>query len=444
VAKGLFTFSGGVHPPHRKHYTEDIKVEPCRVPDIVVIPMQQHIGAPCEPLVKPGDTVKVGQKIGEPKGFVSAPVHSSVSGVVKSIEMYNSPGGGKVLSVIIQNDGSDTRVEPDIPLNIDLLSPAQLKKIVLEAGIVGMGGAAFPTHVKLSPPADKKIDTVILNGAECEPYLTSDYRLMVESPEQIISGLKIIMKILGVSSGIIGIEDNKPKALQSVKAAAAGEQNIKVVSLRTKYPQGAEKQLIYALTKRMVPSGGLPMDIGVVVNNVGTAAAIHKAVDLGEPLYQRIVTVSGSAVKEPKNLLVRIGTTFRDVIDFCGGLVEEPAKVISGGPMMGIAQHTLDVPVVKGTSGILVLTKKEAELPEPSACIRCGRCVEVCPINLMPLQLSNAALKGILEEAEALHAMDCIECGSCSFICPAKRPLVHSIKMVKKEITARRKRSASS
>ncbi len=444
MTKGLFTFSGGVHPPHSKHFTEDQKIELCRVPDVVVIPLQQHIGAPCEPLVKSGDTVKLGQKIGQPKGFVGAPVHSSVSGVVKSIEMCNSSVGGKVLSVVIQNDGTDTGVEPDIPGNIDQLDPAQLKSIVLEAGIVGMGGAAFPTHVKLSPPADKKIDTVILNGAECEPYLTSDYRLMIETPEQIIGGLKIIMKILGVSNGIIGIEDNKPKALQSVRRAAAEEKNIKVVSLRTKYPQGAEKQLIYAITKRMVPSGGLPMDVGVVVNNVGTAAAIHKAVTLGEPLYQRIVTVSGGAVKEPKNLLVRIGTTFKDVIDFCGGLVEEPAKVISGGPMMGIAQHTLDVPVVKGTSGILVLTKKEAELPEPSACIRCGKCVEVCPINLMPLHLSNASLKGNMEEAEALHAMDCIECGSCSFICPAKRPLVHSIKVAKKEITARRKRSASS
>ncbi|HHY83533.1 MAG TPA: electron transport complex subunit RsxC [Clostridiales bacterium] len=442
MANKLLSFAGGIHPPHSKSLTEKKEVEICKVPEAVKIPLQQHIGAPCEALVKPGDYVRLGQKIGQPKGFVSAPVHSSVSGKVKSIEETVLPNGSKSLAVVITNDGQDTLDNSLTPGSLENLSAQELKNIVLEAGIVGMGGAAFPTHVKLSPPADKKIDVVILNGAECEPYLTSDHRLMLEKPDEIIYGLQVIMKILGVDRGYIGIEDNKTDAIETLIKAAKKADNVQVVKLRTKYPQGAEKQLIYAITGRQVPSGGLPMDVGAVVNNVGTAAAIARAVMYGEPLYKRIVTVSGSAVREPKNLMIRIGTSFRDVIEYCGGWTEEPAKVISGGPMMGIAQHTLDVPVTKGTSGILLFTEKEAALPEPSNCIRCARCVSVCPINLMPLHISAQSLKGNFDEAENLHALDCVECGSCSFICPASRPLLQSIRVAKKEIIAERKRKA--
>lgn len=442
MVNNLLSFAGGIHPPHSKHFTEDKKVEICKVPDLVKIPLQQHIGAPCEALVKPGDKVKLGQKIGQPKGFVSAPVHSSVSGTVKAIEIIDLPNGSKAPAVVIVNDREDTRDESLKPGRLEQLSAEEIKSIIMDSGIVGMGGATFPTHVKLSPPAEKKIDTIILNGAECEPFLTSDYRLMLENPEDIIYGLKAIMKIFGVSNGYIGIEDNKQEAIRAMTAAAAKEKGIEVKSLRTKYPQGAEKQLIYAVTKRQVPSGGLPMDVGAVVNNVGTAAAIAHAIKTGEPLYQRIVTVSGGAVRQPKNLMVRIGTSFQCVVDFCGGLKEDPAKVISGGPMMGIAQHTMNVPVTKGTSGILLFTEREAAIPEPSNCIRCARCVSVCPIHLLPLNLSAQSLKGNYEEAEKLHALDCVECGSCSFICPAARPLLQSIRVAKKEIIAARKRNA--
>lgn len=439
----VFRFKGGVHPPHGKENTQDKAVERMQAPKLVYIPLQQHIGAPCEPLVKPGDRVKLGQKIGQPKGFVGAPVHASVSGIVKEIRQVPHPAMGQGLAVVIENDGMDERDESVTPKNLDSLSVEELKGLILEAGIVGMGGAAFPTHVKLSPPKDKKIDVVILNGAECEPYLTADHRLMVENPGDVVDGLKVIMKVLGVERGYIAIEDNKPDAVRAISDAVKSVPGAKVVPLKTKYPQGAEKQLIYAVTGRQVPSGGLPMDVGVVVNNVGTAAAIARAIKTGMPLIERIVTVTGGGVAQPKNLLVRIGTTFKDVIDACGGLAGQPAKVISGGPMMGIAQYTLDVPVIKGTSGILVLTRREAEMPEPGPCIRCGRCVEACPMRLMPLLISAYALKGNYDSSEKLHAMDCIECGCCSYICPARRPLVQSIRTAKRVIVERRKRAAA-
>ncbi len=438
------TFKGGTHPPHSKNATEGMALERANEPKVVVIPMQQHIGAPCEPVVQVGDEVKIGQKIGEAKGFVSVPVHSSVSGRVTAIEPRLCTGGAAVNCAVIESDMKND-ISDDIASKGSLLdlSADDIKGIIREAGIVGMGGAAFPTHVKLSPPPDKEVDTVILNGAECEPYLTADHRLMLEYPGDVVFGLQALMKVLGVKKGFIGIETNKPDAAERIFEAAKGIEGIEVVALKTKYPQGAEKQLIHACTGREVPSGGLPADAGVVVNNVGTAAAVAKAIRTGMPLIERIVTVTGQGVNNPKNLVVKIGTPFREVIEQCGGLRGKTGKVIAGGPMMGITQFSLDVPVVKGTSGILVLTEDEARLSGPTNCIRCGKCVEACPINLMPLNISAYSLANRHEQAEALNAMDCIECGACSFVCPAKRPLVESIRVSKREILARRKKAQS-
>jgi electron transport complex protein RnfC len=436
------TFKGGTHPPHSKKATEKLALEKANAPKVVVIPMQQHIGAPCDPVVAVGDEVKVGQKIGEAKGFVSVPVHSSVSGKVTAIEPRMYSGGTKVTCVVIESDMQDSIHESvKSKGSLESLSADDIKNIIKDAGIVGMGGAAFPTHVKLAPPPDKNVDTVILNGAECEPYLTADHRLMLENPEDVVYGLQALMKALNVSKGYIGIEDNKMDAIEIMEKAAAGKTGIKVVALHAKYPQGAEKQLIYACTKREVPTGGLPADAGVVVNNVGTAAAVAKAIKTGMPLVERIVTITGEGINNPKNLLVKIGTSFKEIIDQCGGFKETPLKIIAGGPMMGIAQFHIDIPVIKGTSGILVLSVAEARLPEASNCIRCGKCVEVCPINLMPAGLSAHAMLDNFDQAESLHAMDCIECGSCSFVCPAKRPLVESIRLAKREIIAKRKKA---
>lgn len=440
--KKRFTFRGGIHPPHFKEATEKVAVKKAKEPQIVTIPLQQHIGAPCEPLVKVGDKVKIGQKIGEAKAFVSAPVHSSIAGTVKKIASLPSSTGSNVLSIVIENDGSNEVHEDVQPKGkLHSLTKDQILQIIKEAGITGMGGAGFPTFVKLSPPPEKPIDTIILNGAECEPYLTADHRLMLENPNKIVRGLKAIMKAVGVRDGYIGIEDNKPDAIEVMEKAVMNEAYIHVVALKTKYPQGDEKRLINAATGRVVPSGGLPMDVGVVVNNVSTAAAIDEAIETGMPLIERIVTITGSAVKEPKNLIVKVGTSFKEVIEQCGGYKGEPGKIISGGPMMGIAQYSDEVPVIKGTSGILVLNEKEAHIPDPQSCIRCGKCVDICPVNLQPLFISQFSLKRMYDEAESYHALACIECGSCSYICPSKRPLLHSIRMAKKEIISKRKKS---
>lgn len=437
-----FTFKGGIHPPHFKKQTESLSIENAIEPKIVVIPLQQHIGAPCDALVSVGDKIKVGQKIGESKAFVSANVHSSVSGTVKSIEMHDSTGGNKVKCIIIESDGQFTVDESVKPMgDVDNLSKEKILEIIKEIGLTGMGGAGFPTHVKLSPPKDKKIDIVIINGSECEPYLTADHRIMLEKSELVVIGAKAIMKAVDVDKCYIAIEKNKPDAIEIMKKAIENVEGIEVAEVQTKYPQGDEKRLINAVADRVVPSGGLPMDVGVVVNNVGTAATLGNAIKTGMPVIQRVVTVTGSAIKNPKNLYVRIGTLFKDVIEQCGGFSEEPGKIINGGPMMGIAQFTSDVPVIKGTSGILILNKKDATIEKSQNCIKCGRCIEACPVNLQPLIISRLSLLNKMDDAEKYNALDCIECGSCSFVCPSKRPLVESIRIAKREIATKRRKA---
>ena len=448
----LKTFNHGIHPSYNKELTAAKKIEKAVLPEKVIIPLQQHIGAPCKPLVKKGDVVTEGQKIGETTAsFVTAPVHSSISGKVKDIEKLPYPAGGKVLSVIIEGDGTarEWGNPPSPPfykgglggigLELESLTAEVLKNIIKEMGIVGMGGAAFPTHVKLSPPREKKIDAFILNGCECEPYLTSDHRLMVEEPEKVFWGMKAMMKAIGVENGFIGIEENKPDAIEALERVARGA-GIKVVALETKYPQGAEKMLIKAILDRKVPVGKLPMDVGVVVNNVGTALAVYEAIKYDKPLIDRVVTVSGNGVKEPKNLLVRIGTSFEDVLNQCGGITTDGEReVLNGGPMMGIAQTTLDVPVIKGTSGITVLAGKEIKPNTYQPCIRCASCVEVCPVNLMPYKIGDQARLYRLDEFKAWGGLVCIECGCCSYTCPSKRPLLHWIRVGKVKVREKEK-----
>ncbi|AZR73300.1 electron transporter RnfC [Anoxybacter fermentans] len=435
------TFKQGIHPAYNKELTAGKALQKAKDPAQVVIPLQQNIGAPCEPLVKVGDQVKVGQKIGESQSFVSAPIHSSISGVVKAIREVEVGTGRKTLAVIIESDGQNTLHEDVKPKgDLDSLSGDEIREIIREAGIVGMGGAMFPTHVKLSVPEGKTVDTVILNGAECEPYLTVDHRIMIEHPEEVVYGLKALMKVLNVNKGYIGIEDNKSDAIEAMIKATENEPEIEVVPLETKYPQGGEKMLITAVTGREVPSGGLPADAGCVVNNVTTAYAIAKAIKTGMPLIERPVTITGRGIKEPKNLMVKIGTSVAELIEQAGGFKGKPGKVILGGPMMGISAHNIDVPVLKGTSGILVLTADEVEDFEPRPCIRCARCVDVCPVFLMPVTLANYAQHDMFAELENYNVLDCIECGSCSYICPAKRPLLHYIRLGKAEVLAQRRK----
>ena len=437
----LYRIRGGVHPPDSKEPTASKEIRRIEAPATVIIPMRQHIGAPCAPRVGKGDEVLVGTVIGDSEAFVSAPIHSSVSGKVAQIAPQPHPAGGEVLSVIVENDGEyrrDPTLEPPGPW--EDMEPGRIREAVRAAGMVGLGGAAFPTHVKLSPPAEYPIDTVILNGAECEPFLTSDYRLLMEEPDSVLMGMRIIMRAVGARRGIIAIEDNKPAAIKAMQSSARGS-GIEVASLRTRYPQGAEKVLIANLLRREVPSEGLPMHVGVVVNNVGTAHAIAQYFSQGMPLVERVVTVTGSVVGEPSNLLVPLGTSFAHAVEACGGFTEPPGKVIMGGPMMGLAQHTLEVPVVKGTSGILSLSPKETGYSTPTGpvCIRCGRCVDVCPMGLIPTYLGSYAHNEKWDPLHKLHIKDCIECGCCAYTCPTKNPLVQLIKTGKAELARRMK-----
>lgn len=422
-----YTFPGGIHPKENKSITEDKKITAIQPPDEIIVPLSQHTGSPSKPIVEKGSKVHIGTKIGEITGFISANIHSPVSGEVKKIDTHPHPSGGEILSVFITNDGKD-EWENVSDRDIESISGGDIIEIVKEAGIVGLGGAAFPTHVKMSPPKGKQYDTLILNGSECEPYLTCDYRLMVERPEDILLGGRLIARTIGVKRCIIAIEENKPEAIRKMEKIV-GRYDFEIITLITKYPEGAEKQLIWAITEEEVPTGGLPVDVGVCVQNVGTALAVYEAVKYNKPLIERAVTVTG-AVKRPSNFKVRIGTPFKELIEKAGGYLGIPYKLISGGPMMGISQYTDDVPVVKGTTGILVF-KEETNSLVRTACIRCGRCINVCPMNLMPTKILAYIENGDFSNAKELGVLDCMECGSCEYICPARRPIVHNIKLAK-------------
>ena len=437
----LKTFLGGIHPPGNKRLSEGKRIEAIPLPQKVYIPLVQHIGAPCEAKVEIGQKVKKGELLADSQAFVSAPVHASLSGSVIEIKNYPHAGGKQVQTIIIESDGLDEwGKEPQNGQNPLKLSPDEIKQKIRQAGIVGLGGAAFPSHVKLSPPKEKKIDAVILNGVECEPYLTADHQLMMEKSTDIVKGLQIIMRALGVKQGYIGIEANKPDAVQAMQEATKEDSHIEVVGLKVKYPQGAEKQLIKAVLDREVPPPpGLPMDVGAVIQNVGTAYAIYEALSSGKPLIERVVTITGKGVKDPKNLSLRIGTLFSEVIDYCGGLTGEVGKILMGGPMMGLAQYTTQVPVIKGTSGILILPKGESPPTKAGRCINCGMCVRACPMKLIPSILGTYCERDLLDEAEEAQVLNCIECGSCVYVCPAKRHLVQIIKYGKSAILAKKR-----
>ncbi|MBN2666734.1 MAG: electron transport complex subunit RsxC [Bacteroidales bacterium] len=430
----LKTFpTGGVHPPENK-LTAGIPIEYLKVPGNVVIPLTQHIGAPGNPVVAKGDTVKTGQLIAEGKGFVSANVHSSVSGEVSKIDTALDSSGLKHTAVFIDVEGDEWIDSIDRSTDIvrDIkLSPEEIIKKCFESGIVGMGGATFPTHIKLNIPSGKKCDVLIINGVECEPYLTSDHRLMLEKGEEIMVGITILMKALKVEKAMIGIENNKPDAIARMASLASSFKGITVHPLKVKYPQGAEKQLIKALINREVPSGRLPIDVGAVVHNAGTAFAVYEAVQKNKPLIERVVTVTGKSVSKPGNYMVRIGTPLSGVLEAVGGIPGDTGKIINGGPMMGKAVSNTDAPVVKGMSGIILVTASEALRKEINPCIRCARCVSVCPIHLEPYLLMTLAEKNMFERAEKERITDCMECGSCSFICPAGRPLLDYIRFGK-------------
>ena len=429
-----FSFFGGVHPNENKWYARDKEIEAYPEPDILVIPMSQHIGAPCKPLVKKGDLVTVGQKIGDNQGLC-VPVHASVSGKVKAVEARPHTNGSRVMSVVIENDHKGTLcedVKPRTEEEVEMLSPEELIAIIREGGVVGMGGATFPTHVKLSGGIGK-VDTVIVNAGECEPYITSDDRLCREMPEELIKGLQIIMRIFGLKEGHIGIEDNKPEAVNALRAHLSSDDGIIIDVLPAKYPQGAEKQLIYAVTGREVPSGGLPAAVGCAVFNAATCKAIHDVVYNGMPLIKRIVTVSGDIAMDAKNLWVPIGTSFIDLMD-CAGFSENPYKVLSGGPMMGAAQYDLTATVIKGVNAITMLGKANNFFVEDSRCLRCGKCIDACPMKLMPVMMYKAMQSGDIQEMKDTNLMDCIECGCCAYTCPASVPLVLGFRSAKQVI----------
>lgn len=434
------TFRGGVHPYEGKELSKDKPIKDVLPKGDLVYPLSQHIGAPAVPIVAKGDKVLRGQKIAEAGGFVSAPIYASVSGTVKAIEPRRVVTGDQIMSIVVENDGLYEEVVYPEAKPLEEMTREEIIECIKEAGVVGMGGAGFPTHVKLSVKNPEKIDYVIANCAECEPYLTSDYRRMIEEPDKLIEGLKVSLALFPNAKGILAVEDNKEDCIALLKEKTVDEQRIVVTQLKTKYPQGAERQLIYATTKRKIDSTKLPADVGCVVNNVDTIVAIYNAVYHRKPLMERIVTITGDAIRNPQNMRVHIGTNYKELIEEAGGFVEEPVKIISGGPMMGFGIFELDLPTTKTASALLCLTKDEVSEMEPSACINCGRCLEVCPGRVMPSKLATLAEKHKEEEFIAHDGMECCECGCCSYVCPAKRHLTQSIKSMRKIVLSKRKK----
>jgi len=430
----LKSFSGGIHPTEYKNLTSHLPFETLPTPAKVVLPLSQHLGAPAIPVVAKRDEVFAGQLIAEQNGPISVPIYSPVSGKVLNIASEDSVSSFPKESITIKCD-EEFQITNLPAMDIESISAKEIRDRVQLAGIVGQGGAAFPTYFKLTPPKDKEIDYVILNGCECEPYLTRDYRFMIEFPEYLIKGLKLCMKALNVEKGAIGIENNKPDAIRVLLNATKDDKSIKIITLNTKYPQGAEKMLIKAVLNREVPPGKLPLDVGVVIQNIGTAIAIYDSIKFGSPQITAALTVSGLGIETPKNLIVPVGTPLIDILTFCGGIKEDAKRVVVGGPMMGTAQHNLNAPIVKATSGILVLTEKEINQYKETNCLRCGMCVDVCPLNLTPTKLARLSQLQRYEEAEEIGIFTCMECGTCSFTCPANIPLVQWIALGKKEIS---------
>ena len=435
------TFTGGIHPYDGKELSKSKRIKDYEPLGDMVYPLSQHIGAPAKPVVDKGDEVRVGQMIAEAGGFVSAPIYSTVSGKVKAIEPRRIASGDMVMSIVIDNDHRFEEVAWPAVKPFEELSKEEKINLIKDAGIVGMGGAGFPTAVKLSPKEPEKIEYVIVNCAECEPYLTSDYRKMLEEPEKLIEGLKVSLSLFDNARGILAVEDNKRDCIIRLQRLTKNEPKITVKALKTKYPQGSERQLIYATTGRAINSSMLPADAGCVVNNVDTVIAIYNAVIEGRPLMYRIVTVTGDAIKEPQNFRVRIGTNYHELIDAAGGFKKDPVKIISGGPMMGQALFDTNIPVTKASSALLCLTKDEVSAYETTACVNCGKCAEVCPGRILPKQLSEFAEHGMEEEFVANNGMECCECGCCSYICPAKRPLTQNIKSMRKIALSHKKKN---
>ena len=433
------SFRGGIHPDPHKETTAGRAIEALPAPPTVQIPMSMHIGVPAEPLVKAGEHVKMGQKIGDTDAFVSVPVHASVSGTVKSVGMALHPNGARVVSVIIENDGQDELEPLARAMEWQMMTQDEMIALIREAGIVGHGGAAFPTHVKIRS-ALGKVDTMIINAAECEPYITSDHRVMLEYADDVVAGIRILLRIFSRIRCIIAVENNKPDAVESLRRAIGADNRIKIDLLKTKYPQGGEKQLIRAVTGREVPPGKLPADAGCVVFNVDTVAAINRAFTQGLPDIQRVVTVSGSAITTPKNLLVRVGTPLSALVAACGGYREEPQKMVMGGPMMGVAQFSDEVPVIRGTNAFLAFSENEDRRVNDPVCIRCGRCVQVCPMRLLPTYLYLYASHDMWDECERMHVADCMECGACTFECPGSLHLTQMFRVAKAKAMELRRR----
>ncbi len=421
-------FKGGVHPSQAKNTMECATVV-MGVPEKIVIPMLQHIGAPCKAIVKKGDSVKVGQVLGDSEAFVSVPIHSSVSGIVTSVIESIISGSKPVTCVEIKPDGLQEVSEEVKPPMVD--SKESFLKAIRDSGLTGLGGAGFPAHVKLNPPKDARIDTLIVNGAECEPYITSDYRECIENTGNIVEGIKHVLKWIGIPKALIGIEDNKPEAIIKLKEAVKSIDGITVQKLKSRYPQGAEKMLIKTLTGREVPSGKLPSEVGCLVMNVASIAFIAEYLKLGMPLIKKRVTVDGSSVKTPQNVEVLIGTPIGEVFNYCGGFKSDPVKLIMGGPMMGVSLYSSEIPVMKYTNALLALNEKDGKIPEENVCIRCGRCVNACPVNLQPFDIDRLVRANLYDDLDKNNVMDCIECGSCAYACPSKRLLTQSIRLGK-------------